>query len=358
MRGRRATWYPLDGPSTMPPVPKDGSESSDLPSSDSDDDVETAKAAPAVSKLDIKKSVAPPAEDVKQPLLSDGKGGKQPSSDIPMSPRDKFRQLGATTPRSKPVTPRGEKVPTTATVAAGKAEVVLDNTLQIPTDVDPEAAIKALAAADPAAAAALEMAEKIKEDPKAAALAAAEAIKNYKPPTAEELKASAEAAKKEAEEAKAAAIKLYQEMLEDRPPSCFPMADVSKKMERYVDLLISAIPEGKLPANVQEQLKPNIMKAIQIATASSGWVSFVLRWILRIWNMLPFNVVQMIFGVALCYFGGTFTTSIAAAEAFRTMGGEQAKADITSVIEQLRPAWEYASNHSNPLACRPCDYYC
>jgi hypothetical protein len=34
-----------------------------------------------------------------------------------------------------------------------------------------------------------------------------------------------------------------------------------------------------------------------------------------------------------------FTTSIAAAEAFRTMGYEQARADIVAVIEQLKPVW-------------------
>ena len=202
------------------------------------------------------------------------------------------------------------------------------------------AALKALAEKDPAAAKALEMAEKIKNDPKAAALAAADAIKNYKPPTAEELKASAEAAKKDAEEARAAAEKLWKEMMEDKPPPCWPLADISKRMDKYIDMLIEAIPEGKVPPAVQSQLKPAIVMTIKVISASSGWVSYIVRWGARIWNMLPWNITQMVFGVALCYFGGTFTTSIAAAEAFRTMGGEKAKNDLVSVYEQLKPAFE------------------
>jgi len=295
----------------MPPAGQAQSESedeSDLPPSD-DEDVEAAK---------------PAKGEVTQPLLSNGKGGKQPVSDDskpPMSPRDKMRQLGATTPRSK----------------AAEAQKIAEDAL-----ADPAAAVAALAASDPAAAKAMEMAQKIKEDPKAAALAAAEAIKNVKPPTAEELKASAEAAKKEADEARAAAEELWKDMMEDKPPPCWPLADISKRMDRYIDLLISAVPEGKLPPNVQAQLKPGIVMAIKVISASSGWIMYITRWTIRIWNMLPWNITQMIFGIALCYFGGTFTTSIAAAEAFRTMGGEKAKSDLVSVYEQLKPAIEYA----------------
>lgn len=272
-----------------------------------------------------------------------------------MSPRDKMRQLGKT---SKPVTPRGgapaaapaaaSAGPNAAEAKAAEMEKQLEDAMN-----DPAAAAMAakkqleeLAASDPDAAKALEMArkaeemaQKIKDDPKAAALAAAEAIKNIKPPTAEELKASAEAARKEAEETKAAAMKLYQQMMDDKPPPCMPMADVGQRMERYVDLLIGLIPEGKVPPAI-EPLRPKVIMAIQIFSTAFGWVAWIVRWIVRIWNMLPFNITQMIFGAALCYFGGTFTTSIAAAEAFRTMGGAKAKADIDAVIVQLKPAWE------------------
>jgi len=44
--------------------------------------------------------------------------------------------------------------------------------------------------------------------------------------------------------------------------------------------------------------------------------------------MLPTNVIQMIFGIALCFFGGTYVASIAAIEAFRQMGWQKVQAEI------------------------------
>ena len=285
--GKKASGKSLPPPTTLPAPKKEESseeeesDDDDLPSSD--DDVAPAKAA------------VPPAKG------KDGKGAAAEGANVPLLSGDMD-----------------------ASDAAAKAEEEL----------------KKLAASDPAAAKAMEMAQAIKNDPKAAALAAAEAVKNYKPPTAEELKASAMAAKQEAAEAAEAAKVLFKEMMEDRPPNCFPFEPVSKRMERYINLLVEAVPEGKLPPPVQENLKPGLTKTVQCCAASQGWFGYIFRWLGRIWNMLPHNVVLMLFGVGLCYFGGTFMTSIAAAEAFRTMGGEKALEDIRLVHEQMRPVLE------------------
>lgn len=48
----------------------------------------------------------------------------------------------------------------------------------------------------------------------------------------------------------------------------------------------------------------------------------------------------MLFGLALCYFGGTFTATIAAAEAFRTMGYEKARDDLSALWLQIKPVLE------------------
>ena len=79
---------------------------------------------------------------------------------------------------------------------------------------------------------------------------------------------------------------------------------------------------------------------VQVCMASSGWFAFIFRWIWRIYNALPFNVTQILFGGALCYFGGTFTISIAAAEAFRTMGYEDAKRNVQELMIELKPVFE------------------
>ena len=84
-----------------------------------------------------------------------------------------------------------------------------------------------------------------------------------------------------------------------------------------------------------------IVLSIQICSALTGWIGFILRWILRIWNMLPLNVAQMLFGLALCYFGGTFTTTIAAA-------GLRDRAVRASVGGRSRAATPTSPNRRNP----------
>ena len=48
----------------------------------------------------------------------------------------------------------------------------------------------------------------------------------------------------------------------------------------------------------------------------------------------PGNVVEMVFGLALCFFGGTYAASIAAIEAFRLMGWTRMQADILFLADQ------------------------
>lgn len=52
-------------------------------------------------------------------------------------------------------------------------------------------------------------------------------------------------------------------------------------------------------------------------------------------SVLPLNVLSMIFGITLCFFGGSYTASIAAIEAFRTMGGETTLEDLKYVVAQI-----------------------
>ena len=221
-------------------------------------------------------------EDDEAPLLDQ----KQSKSDAPsaaappMSPRDKLREKGKKTP----MTPRS---------AARQLEEQGKAALEDPAAAA-DAAKAALADSDPAAAQLIAeaeaMAQKLKEDPKAAAMdaanAALEAAKSFKPPTAEELAATRDAIQKEALATAEAGKRLWDEIINDVPPPCFPFAAVSARMVKYIDASIAAIPEGKLPPSLPpEKLKEYILLAIQVLTAVSGWVAFIVRWIVRIWNM-------------------------------------------------------------------------
>ena len=56
----------------------------------------------------------------------------------------------------------------------------------------------------------------------------------------------------------------------------------------------------------------------------------------KIYVQLPMNVLTMIFGVALCFFGGTYVASIAAIEAARQLGWQKVVTEVTVVREQLQ----------------------
>jgi len=55
--------------------------------------------------------------------------------------------------------------------------------------------------------------------------------------------------------------------------------------------------------------------------------------------LLPKNVLRMIYGLVLCFFGGTFVATIAAAEAFMALGGQKTIPDFQLVIQEFYHAW-------------------
>ena len=59
-----------------------------------------------------------------------------------------------------------------------------------------------------------------------------------------------------------------------------------------------------------------------------------MKYAFVLWELLPKNLLLMLFGAALCYFGGAYTASIAAIEAFRTMGWERAYTDFAHLKRQ------------------------
>lgn len=54
----------------------------------------------------------------------------------------------------------------------------------------------------------------------------------------------------------------------------------------------------------------------------------------------PKNVLQMCFGLALCFFGGTFAAAIAAVEAWRQMGWQRSYRDVSIVYAQMRLVYD------------------
>ena len=82
--------------------------------------------------------------------------------------------------------------------------------------------------------------------------------------------------------------------------------------------------------------KPFIVLPVQLAMCVAPFYFWFLRWCVAIYEILPKNLLQALFGVALCFFGGTYVASIAAIEAFRQMGWEKVYAEVTVVAGNLK----------------------
>ena len=155
-------------------------------------------------------------------------------------------------------------------------------------------------------------------------------------PTAEELAETRSAAAEEAEKAKQAAAQLVEDMKADLPPPIsFDKLPESTRMAAYIDALAAAA-ESKGGGAAASCLRPVLLNIIGVCLAVQPWLSFCGKYSRRLWDMLPTNVALMLFGAALCYFGGTYTASIAAIEAFRTMGYDRAKDDLEKLAVQLK----------------------
>jgi hypothetical protein len=63
---------------------------------------------------------------------------------------------------------------------------------------------------------------------------------------------------------------------------------------------------------------------------------FFLLW--NTYKILPKNVIKMVFGGCLCFFGGTYWAVLSAVEAARTMGGQRLLDDAEVVYEQMQHA--------------------
>jgi hypothetical protein len=302
---------------TMAPKPN-ADESDGLPDS-SDDDEE--KAVPKKSGAD-ESATAPllsaegTPSDAAKPAATDSK---------PATPRERFRDKSRSTPRG-------------------------DN-----------------AAAPSAEPPALDV-----SDVTATAGAAVEELSNVRAPTKEELEGSKASAQQQIDDAKAEGKRLLEEMLADAPPPIsLQKLPESKRMEMYIDQLaekaggkadalkpcvittirvglvrakharcavffhadvysLSRRPPARAAAPTAEgapqhararsasprsiSLISGVITRARLPQAIQPWLEFIAKWAMRLWALVPHNLAIMVFGAALCYFGGVYFVSIAAVE--------------------------------------------
>jgi len=109
-----------------------------------------------------------------------------------------------------------------------------------------------------------------------------------------------------------------------------------EKITKYLDAVTAKAGEvnPKL-ASCMEVCKPLIVLPIQLISCITPFYLWCYKWAYLIYSYLPKNATMAIFGIALCFFGGTYVASIAAIEAFRQMGFVKVMEDIAVVRKDL-----------------------
>jgi len=131
---------------------------------------------------------------------------------------------------------------------------------------------------------------------------------------------------------------LASDMVPDAPPAMPSTALPDEaKISVYLDGLTAKA--GELNPKLENCMvvaKPFIVLPIQVAMCVAPFYVWALKWAAITYHALPKNSIQAIFGLALCFFGGTYVASIAAIEAFRQMGFDKVVTELSVVYSQVK----------------------
>jgi hypothetical protein len=124
---------------------------------------------------------------------------------------------------------------------------------------------------------------------------------------------------------------------EFKPPSNVKRIPQAERVSKA--LAASATQVDKVNPKVAEFLRlasPVLTYVIMAVLYVAPLYAKVYKVMYRVYCMLPTNVLKMVFGATLCFFGGTYVAAIAAVEACRTMGGANMMAHINFVWSEIK----------------------
>jgi hypothetical protein len=107
--------------------------------------------------------------------------------------------------------------------------------------------------------------------------------------------------------------------------------------DEQVDRMIKAAASGAPPAISQMILRsaPAIQVLVQFINIVGPIIVTAFQFLHSIYEKLPFALLQALMGLSMCFFGGAYTASIAAAEAFAITGWETTKSALNEVYGHL-----------------------
>jgi len=125
-------------------------------------------------------------------------------------------------------------------------------------------------------------------------------------------------------------------LLGSRAPAPPKRLSADARMGRYIEAA-AQMSENRAPqcAAVLRAAKPVFAMFLNIIILVAMGYAKLYSHLYNIYCELPLNQIQMLVGLLLCFFGGTYVTLIAAVEAFRTMGGQGVYDHLAFVWSQV-----------------------
>mmetsp|Transcript_9780 Transcript_9780/g.25285 ORF Transcript_9780/g.25285 Transcript_9780/m.25285 type:complete len:422 (-) Transcript_9780:341-1606(-) len=110
----------------------------------------------------------------------------------------------------------------------------------------------------------------------------------------------------------------------------------TERVQKYVDGLSDRMPGGEKTAARCKPMAPVFVALIYGSFYISKGVGFVSHYVFLAWELMPQTVLKIAYGLALCFFGGTFNVAIAATEAFYAAGWQRAYWSSLIVYDDAR----------------------
>merc|ERR1711998_195485 len=97
------------------------------------------------------------------------------------------------------------------------------------------------------------------------------------------------------------------------------------------------------PTSMQQKLQAVATAVLPILNKLLVYIDIIAPYVVKAWDMAqtvysytPVNIIEAIYGLALCFFGGLYPLTIAAGETFRVSGGDRVKKCFLLLWDDLK----------------------
>lgn len=124
-----------------------------------------------------------------------------------------------------------------------------------------------------------------------------------------------------------------------------PSAGASQSQKKIAQLSLKN--ESGEQTSMQVKLEALMTQLVPLLNKLLALIDVIAPYVVKAWATAqtvyaytPVNIIEAVYGLALCFFGGLYPLTIAAGETFRVSGGDRVKTCLTHIWEDLKAVHE------------------